>query len=1229
MTSDPASAPPFRHLGRSGATSPAPGQGTSARRRGASPLRYLTPDGRRALYLLGVLSALKALALVLIAQAVASGVVSVIDGNDAWRRAIVLGVFGGTIRALASWATDMVAARTASAARTDLRLQLAKRITARGGRDLDARVGETTTLATTGLDALDGWYGNVLPAMVNAVTIPLLIWGRILWADWVSALIIVLTVPLIPIFMVLIGYRTQATVAEAAETLGRLSNQLVELARGLPVLVGLGRADAQIAGLREISESYRRRTMETLRVAFLSSLALELIATLSVAIVAVFIGLRLVYGDIDLLTGLLVLILAPECYLPFREIGASFHASEDGIEAMERVETIVSTPVAMLPAKSPGIESPGFPSGLVVSDLRVHYGDRSTPAVDGLSFTVEPGEIVALSGPSGSGKSTALATIAGLLGTTANGSVTVTGTISDIDRSRIAWVPQHPEMFADTVRKEVALYAGAPPPICHSEHTTSHAEHPLCHSEHPTCHSEQSEESLSLAFPEAILPTPEPLIAKQSADSEDREIATPAAAGRSFVPQDDNHVEAILAQVGAEHLIDRHPAELSPGELRRVAMARALARIEDGASLLLLDEPTAHLDPATAAVMLRLIAKLRGRVTIVLVAHDPTVRELADRVIPVSPFAGTGVVAPDATSPSPLPTEEPIRQPMASPTSEEPEAQGTFRDLHQVLRPTKRGFIAAVVWGTLAMLAGVALISVSGWLIVRASQQPPILTLLVAIVAVRFFGIARSGFRYLERLRMHDAMFAAMTELRVDTWRRLAAQGPAIARFLRGDRALDLLISDIDQVRDLTPRVVLPPVVGAVTALIVTAVLGWLLPMAVVPMLLCTLVCLVVAPFVAVHSSASAAESQVELRSRIMRTVASLFSAAPDLHVNGVDTSVLTELDQLDRHADQVTRRTARALGLGNAIVILACTATAMAMLWIARDALGHGTISPQVCAVLVLTPLALIDPFLATCDAAQQWPALQRVLGRLRADASRRSYALPVTSPAILEEGQPAAPERISTLAIENLAARWPGNQQDVFAGLTATTGPGRWLVVTGPSGSGKSTLLTLLQAFLRPSAGRYLLDGCDTMQLPAETIRSHIAWCPQEAHLFDSTLRANLLLARSRADAPSAAEMSHALEQVGLGPLLADLPHGLETTLGSRGSHLSGGQRQRVAIARTLLTGADVLLIDEPTAHLDRESADALLRDLRKGLSGNVVVLVTHHPGDLSESDVHLKLP
>jgi ATP-binding cassette subfamily C protein CydCD len=196
------------------------------------------------------------------------------------------------------------------------------------------------------------------------------------------------------------------------------------------------------------------------------------------------------------------------------------------------------------------------------------------------------------------------------------------------------------------------------------------------------------------------------------------------------------------------------------------------------------------------------------------------------------------------------------------------------------------------------------------------------------------------------------------------------------------------------------------------------------------------------------------------------------------------------------------------------------------------------------------------------------------------------------------------------------------------VFSGLDAQVSAGEWLIVTGPSGSGKSTLLTVLLGYLPPSAGQYLLDGRDSRAFDGRALRRHIAWAPQEGHLFDSTLRANLLLARSRDDAPSESEMGDALRRVGLGEFLLTLPEGLDTRVGSEGAQLSGGQRQRVAVARTLLTRAEVVLLDEPTAHLDGEAAERLMADLRSALADQVAVLVTHHLADQREGDRVLRL-
>lgn len=1161
-----------------------------------SPFALMTPGSKQALYLLGVLSAVKAVALVILAQSVATGITSAIAGGTAWRTAILWGASAAVLRAVIVWATQTVAARAALGAKEELRTELARRVLARGGRDIPDGVGAMTALATRGLDELDGWFTRYLPALVSAATIPLLIGARILWSDWVSALIIVLTIPLVPIFMILIGTQTQERVTLAADSLARLSDHLVELARGLPVLVGLGRAREQAKALREVSERYRTKTMATLRVAFLSSLALELIATISVAVVAVFIGVRLVSGELGLATGLLVLILAPECYLPFREVGTAHHASEDGLEALNRSRRMIASPVSRSPLTDGGGDAP---TRLVVENLTIRYPDRAQAAVASLSFTVAPGEVVALTGPSGAGKSSVLAVLAGLLGDTSengdNGGVRVSGSVAGIDRERLAWVPQHPVTYADTVHDEIAI-----------------------------------------------------------------------ACGR----ERQGDVMPILQQVGVGHLADRHPGELSPGELRRVAFGRALARVNAGATLLLLDEPTAHLDAVMAKRIQALIGALRERVTIVMVAHDPELRRLADVGVPVN---GQPDALPTPTQAShihvvtgsSIPSSDRTNHDITRDKPDHQSARELWRTLATVVQPWRPRFMLAIFFGVLAALSAVALTALSGWLIVRASQQPPILMLMVAIVGVRFFGIGRALFHYAERLWLHDAVFAALTDLRVSVWRALAARGAAGRRLLRGEATLDHLIGDVDRVRDLAPRVVLPPVVGVLTAVAATVTLGVLLPETIGIMIACSVLALVVAPLVALWADRAASAGQVLLRSQVLRRFAALFGAAADLRVNGLDRRELAAIGELDARASAVARRSAWALGLGNGIVTLACGLASMGMLWVEAPALASGTLSTPMVAVLVLTPLALIDPFIGTVEAVQQWPALRIVLARFNEGVAQVSpsgrsdrhkagpcgkMAARLPSPSSRPERSGversldfarddgrrargdgvtiASGERIDDLSIDGLAARWPGRAEPVFTSLTACVRRGQWLAVTGPSGAGKSTLLAVILGFLRPSAGSYRLNGLDMAVVPADRIRQHIAWCPQEAHLFDSSLRANLLLARSREEAPTEEEMRSALRRVGLGTLLDDLPDGLETRIGAQGSSLSGGQRQRVAIARTLLTGADVLLLDEPTAHLDRETADALMADLRRGLTDRIVVMVTHDPADIAGTDVRLDL-
>ncbi|KRE78757.1 thiol reductant ABC exporter subunit CydD [Arthrobacter sp. Soil763] len=1142
------------------------------------------PATRSALYLLGLLAALKALSLVLMGQAVAAMLAGLMAHNPAWAEQLVWGLAGAVLRALTVWAQAVASRRAALGVKEELRSQLLDRALHTGVRSAGPADGGLAVLATRGLDALDNYYTQFLPALVNCAAIPLLLGARILFADWISAVVIVLTVPLVPLFMILIGRHTEDKVREAQSALSRLSGHMLELAKGLPVLVGLGRATAQRKALEDISEQYRARTMGTLRTAFLSALALELIATISVAVVAVFIGVRLVHGDMALEAGLLALILAPDCYLPLRELGTAHHASDEGRAALADTTEVLDAPQATpLPPSGPGrqgVAGParqgaGAPPAVTVRDLAVRYAGRTGSAVGPLSFTAVPGGITALDGPSGAGKSTVLGVLAGTIG--AGAGTGISGRVEGYTAADLAWVPQHPVMVRPTVLAEVLLYLGVP--------------------EGPT-------------------------------------------------PAQDAAARGCLAACAAAHLAAKHPAELSPGELRRVAVARGLARLRAGATVLLLDEPTAHLDRASADAVSAALRDLRGKATVLLVAHDRRTRELADRLVAIGaePAAGTSAPPPGGEAPARTGTAPATSGAGSVPAAAGaaaggadasdgtdasratggagsagdagvPPVAGAAGRLRRLLAPVSGKFAAAGAVGVLAALFAVALSGLSGWLILRASEQPPILYLLTAIVGVRFFGVGRAVLRYAERLLLHDAVFTALTRLRGRLWESLSRRALSLRRLLQGGNVLGTVVDDVDTVRELLPRVVLPPLTAvAVGAAAVTGV-GLLLPAALPAVLAAAAVSLAVAPALALLADRMSARAEQQLRSGVLRQVAAALDARAELHANGVAGPVLAAIHRADRAATAASQRSALAEGLGHGLTVLACSAAALASAVLAAPLALAGAVEPETVAVVVLLQLALVEPYAAITTAVRQYPALRSVLARIAGSGvlgreSDETAGGPVPVPP-RPGGRPG-------LELEDLAAAWPGGPA-VFTGLSARAEPGRWLAVTGASGSGKSTLLAVMLGFLPVAGGRLRLTG-------------GAAWCPQEAHLFDSTIRGNLMLgvpgSGRGAGAELEAQCTAALSAVGLEPLLRRLDRGLDTPIGPGGAFLSGGERQRLAVARTLMTGADVILLDEPTAHLDAEAGRSMLAELRRGLAGRTVVLVTHNPEDISPEDSRLDL-
>ncbi|NUL48070.1 thiol reductant ABC exporter subunit CydC [Cellulosimicrobium funkei] len=1064
--------------------------------------------------------------------------------------AAALGLAGVVARAVATWGQQVFARRAALGAKEELRHRLVAHRLGSAGAGAET-AGEDSVLASTGLDGLDKYFTQYLPALLTAAVMPLVLGLWILGHDGVSALVLALTLPLIPVFMVLIGQYTEDRAEQAAAGLDRLSHHVLELARGLPVLVGLRRAGTQRQALAGVSERYRTTTMTTLRTAFMSGFALELISTLSVAVVAVFIGVRLVYGELDLYTGLLVLTLAPEVYLPFREIGSAHHASEDGVQALRRAraETERAGPATLAEALTPaGGASACGADRVRVRDLTVSYrdsgGGTSGAAVGPLDLDLAPGELTVLGGPSGTGKTTALAALAGLLRA---GEAGFSGQVSGLAGRPVAWLGQHPAFSEPTVRDELALYAAA--------------------------------------------------------------AGSSATAGTA-------DTEAALAACGLSGVQERHPDELSPGERRRLGAARVLVRLmaapgseADPAWLVVLDEPTAHLDAGNAERIRAVIGRLRSgrlpdgqpvRALLLVASHDRALQALGDTVL-----GATAPTQAPTSAPAPTSTVRAEKTRDLCPRSDDA-GGGRWRDLRDWLRLlplTERRFITGVLWAAAATLAAALLSALSGWLIVQAAYQPPVLYLLSVIVMVRFFGIGRALFRYLERLDTHDAVLGWANRIRLRLWDALGARAAGWGRLTRSGGALSVLVADVDELRDAVPRVIVPIPAAVLSWLVTVLIVVLMAPVAWWPAVVAGLAGLVLVPLAVAAADRNTTRALVDHRTGLLQRTSALFAAAPDLAGNGAAGLAADRFAAADRAAHRPLKSQAAASGLGQALTSLLSGWAAVQTLVLCVQ---HGVTAP-VTAMLVFLMLALAEPLGLYGTACQEAAVLRRQLAK--------------TAP-LLTAGEPPVPApgavAVTGFELSGAAVRYPGTARDVFTSLDLTVERGEFAVVTGPSGSGKSTLLAVLLGFLPLRHGSYSLQAAP----------GSVAWCPQDAYLFDSTLRANLTLARDPQDRPTEAELAEVLELVGLGDWLHAAPGGLDTRIGPAGHFLSGGQRQRVAVARALLARADVVLLDEPTAHLGADEAATLVADLRTALAERTAVMVTHDRRFAAAGTVHLEL-
>ena len=1212
---------------------------------------------------------------------------------------IAVAVAALLVRSGTDYLLAVSAQRAASGAKSQIRSSLLKRVLATGGADTPEGTGATAVLLSRGLNALDDYYTKTLTAFVSTAIVPFILWVVVAALDWMSAMVLACTLPLIPVFMILIGKNTRDETAEAQAELHRLSDHILELVRGLPVIIGLGRERAQTRAMNALGQRYRERTMQTLRSAFMSSLALELITTISVALIAVLIGVRLVNGTLGLDTAILVLLLAPECYQPLRDVGAAYHQSEDGVAALRSAQKIIDAPLpaaaadstAQDPSAKDSVVQKGQPSTIAVEDLSVSYPAR--PAVlTNLSLNLdrrvatgndERGAVIGVMGESGCGKSTLLnvfsgAVHEGLVPTGSEEPVHLTGSVTGLGTTLV--IPQSPVFTAPTVQTEMALYALSA--------------------------TEAERERAAALLGEAM-------------DSKKLSV-TDAESALLVGP---------LAQLGMEKLTALEPGALSAGQARRLAVARTLARAEaiyraggeQTVLTVLVDEPTAHLDAYSAYLVTRALHRLAELgATVLIVTHEQELAAGCDTLVRAvqtaqgytwTAEANTARVAVPAQAPAHLLKDReeyeaestaPAGASVAAET-EEAEPAGLFASLRTLKELTGIGVRAAtgpVIMAAITSLMAAALTALSGWLIVRAAEGPAMMYLMVAIVGVRFFGLGRACARYAERLMTHSKVLAAANILRLRAWVGAWQSVSSVRALLRGDALLERLVGGIDELRDGVPRVIIPPaahLLVMIAALITTACI---LPQALIPVLLAVLVSTFVAPWIVLRADARAEALARRSTAQMLRLGTGMLSAAEDLRANGVATTAEKANGALDAENLSALQKGSTAQGVGRTLVTLSWFGAALASAVIAYPLAVDGTVRAPEAAIVVLLCTGMLESSLGHVEAVRSWPAFSRLLATIAPsvrDVSlegivavstlkrsvpteaevdthvlpRRVERLRARAEAEMEElleadrqrahrfdrpesgakadskavrpPKPGEPTLVScgtpqelgvkvaetdpALSLQDAAARWPGMDHPVFTDLNMNARAGSWTAVTGPSGSGKSTVLATVLGFLPLESGRVLASG---EVLEGEQLRGYAAWCPQAAHIFESTLEGNLMLARDRSDRPSEEELIEVLRRVGLGEWFDALPQGLRTPVGAGGSFLSGGQRQRLAVARALLVNSPVLLLDEPTAHLDAESARALMADLDAATRSSSVatVLVSHRPEDIARCDEVVRL-
>jgi ATP-binding cassette, subfamily C, bacterial CydCD len=1078
-------------------------------------------------------------------------------------------------RAVLTWVNEVSANAVAVRIKTDLRERLFNHILRLGpAYTRGQRTGELTTAAVEGIEALDAYYSQYLPQLVVTALIPLSILIVVFPIDLLSGIVMLVTAPLIPFFMVMIGKGAEIVTKRHYQTLSRLSAHFLDSLQGLTTLKIFGQSKAHAKNIETVSNQFRDTTLSVLRITFLSALALELLATLSTAVIAVEIGFRLLYARMDFLEAFFILVLAPEFYLPLRMLGARFHAGMSGTTAAKRIYEILDTP---LPGNQffPGGDLSGEEvSSIEFQNVTYTYPDEKTPALENIDLTIQAGQHIAVVGASGAGKTTLINLLLGFVKPT-SGSITANHGLPITNSqlpNNIAWVPQKPYLFHDTLAANLR-------------------------------------------------------IGKPDATQEEMATAAGAAHLHEFIETLPEKYETVIGEGGAR---------LSGGQAQRLALARAFLR---NAPILVLDEPTSSLDPETEALLEESTRRLMQGRTVITIAHRLNTIFRADQIHVLEEgrmvesgrhrelLARNGAytrmvrIYEDSSEEVRSESSEAARHPLPVAGLQSPVSSHqsplthyqasivnrqslTLIRLLSFLNGSWNWVALSVLLSTLTIGSSVALIGTSAWLISTAALHPSVAELGVSVVGVRFFGISRGLFRYLERLVSHNVTFHLLARLRVWFYEKLEPLAPARLMEYKSGDLLARVIGDVETLENFYVRVISPSLTAVLIGLIVAFFFASFFPPIALVLIGFFLLLGLMLPLLAKLASRGPGQRLIRQRAEIQTQLVDGIQGIADLLAFGCGADRLQQISILGNAYGATQKQMARINGLHSAFGTLFTNLGVWLVLFLVIPQVTAGNIKGVMLGTFTLMTLASFEAVLPLPLAAQMWNASR--------EAARRLFDVVDAEPAVKAGLREAISEiRSSNIEFSNVTFSYPGQSIPALQAVTFEVLSGHSIAIVGPSGAGKSTIANLLLRFWDYETGEISLGGASLQSLEQDEVRKRFALVSQNSYFFNTTIRENLRLARRTArpeDIEAAARAAQIHE------FIASLPQGYDTLTGEQGFRLSGGERQRLAIARALVKDSPILILDEPTANLDPQTEKQVLDTLFETMRHKTSVLITH---------------